>query len=350
VSLSSAVPDVRHSLGGLPLRASLTRGALIAAANWPLILIEFVALSLFQSALAVPALGGAFVVAVLAQADVAGLLSQGLRPALALVAAALVSSPVTLWAFLAAVGVVAVGGTVVLSVVQSASAAVLVEGERRAPESLHRPPLRWAALQQTHVYDPEALFAGIRRHGRRFVVLGVWGCVSYTLVGAAATGVGGLALMATGLDGWAGLWPLALTMVIALGVLAASVVNLVWTLVQVVVATEDCRLRVAVRRVRGFLLADARQVAGIYGVVLSVTLAATATSILATAGLALVAWVPVVGLVVVPLQIAAWLVRGLVFHYVDLSAWAAYQSQFRRWATPPEGASAGRGSHEHDQH
>ena len=54
----------------------------------------------------------------------------------------------------------------------------------------------------------------------------------------------------------------------------------------------------------------------------------------ATTGLALIAWVPLVGLAVVPLQLAAWLVRGVVFHYMDLTAWSAYQSQYRRYAEP----------------
>jgi len=35
---------------------------------------------------------------------------------------------------------------------------------------------------------------------------------------------------------------------------------------------------------------------------------------------------------VVPLQVAAWLVRGVVFHYMELGAWSAYQSQYRRYA------------------
>ena len=39
----------------------------------------------------------------------------------------------------------------------------------------------------------------------------------------------------------------------------------------------------------------------------------------------------VVGLAVVPLQGAAWLVRGLVFEYVDLTALAAYTAQYRRF-------------------
>jgi hypothetical protein len=56
--------------------------------------------------------------------------------------------------------------------------------------------------------------------------------------------------------------------------------------------------------------------------------------VLATTGLALVAWVPLVGLAVVPLQLAAWLIRGVVFHYMELTAWSAYQSQYRRYAEP----------------
>ena len=38
---------------------------------------------------------------------------------------------------------------------------------------------------------------------------------------------------------------------------------------------------------------------------------ATVASILATAGLGLIAFVPLAGLAVVPLQFAAWLLRGI---------------------------------------
>ena len=99
-------------------------------------------------------------------------------------------------------------------------------------------------------------------------------------------------------------------------------------------ATDDCRLSAAVARLRSFLFHVARQVLGIFGVIMALVLLATAASVLVTAGLALVAWVPFVGLAVVPLQLAAWLVRGVVFHYMDLSAWSAYQSQYRRYAEP----------------
>ena len=84
---------------------------------------------------------------------------------------------------------------------------------------------------------------------------------------------------------------------------------------------------------------------GIFAVVGVLFLLAAAGSLLVAAGLALVAWVPVVGLVVVPLQAAAWLVRGLLFQFMGLSALAAYQAQYRRFsaideatgATPSEG-------------
>jgi len=115
------------------------------------------------------------------------------------------------------------------------------------------------------------------------------------------------------------------------GVTAA---NLIFDLTRVVVVTDDCGVRVALRRVRAFLLEDARQVLGIFGAMGSILLVATAASITATAGLALVAWVPLAGLLFVPLQVAFWIVRGLLFEYMGLVTLSAYQTQYRRFATP----------------
>jgi uncharacterized membrane protein YhiD involved in acid resistance len=55
---------------------------------------------------------------------------------------------------------------------------------------------------------------------------------------------------------------------------------------------------------------------------------ATAASILATAGLGLIAFVPLVGLAVFPLQLAALLIRGLVFEYLGLTALGAYLAMY----------------------
>ena len=56
---------------------------------------------------------------------------------------------------------------------------------------------------------------------------------------------------------------------------------------------------------------------------------ATAASIVATAGLSLISFVPLLGLAVFPLQAVAWLVRGLVFQFLGLTATGAYLSLYR---------------------
>ena len=53
-------------------------------------------------------------------------------------------------------------------------------------------------------------------------------------------------------------------------------------------------------------------------------------SALAWSGLGLIAFVPLVGLAVVPLQIAALVVRGLAFAYIGLSAAGSYLTLYRR--------------------
>ena len=58
---------------------------------------------------------------------------------------------------------------------------------------------------------------------------------------------------------------------------------------------------------------------------------ATVASILATAGLGLIAFVPLVGLAVLPLQLAGWLLRGFVFQYLALTALGAYLTQYRHY-------------------
>jgi hypothetical protein len=59
---------------------------------------------------------------------------------------------------------------------------------------------------------------------------------------------------------------------------------------------------------------------------------ATVASILATAGLGLIAFVPLAGLAVLPLQFAAWLLRGFIFEYLALTALGAYLTQYRHYA------------------
>ena len=60
----------------LTLRAAITRGALISLANWQIVVIDFVVESLFNVAVAVPVVGGAFMVAVLLGVEVGSLLDD----------------------------------------------------------------------------------------------------------------------------------------------------------------------------------------------------------------------------------------------------------------------------------
>ena len=64
---------------------------------------------------------------------------------------------------------------------------------------------------------------------------------------------------------------------------------------------------------------------------------AATVSILATAGLGLIAFVPLVGLAVLPLQLAAWLLRGIVFEYLALAALGAYLSHYRWYQRGSDG-------------
>ena len=91
------------------LKLLLKRGALLAAANWPVIAIQFVAATTFQVLLAVPLIGAAILVAVLLGADLAELLRGSLREMFTTITSALLSEPVALVAFGAAFAVVLFG-------------------------------------------------------------------------------------------------------------------------------------------------------------------------------------------------------------------------------------------------
>jgi hypothetical protein len=97
-----------------------------------------------------------------------------------------------------------------------------------------------------------------------------------------------------------------------------------------VVAVEDVGVRAAMGRALRFVGASFREIAGIFGVVLLLAVIATIASIVAAAGLGLINLVPLLGLAVLPLQIAAWLVRGFVFQYLALTALGAYLTQYRQ--------------------
>ncbi len=315
------------------MRAALTRGACIAAANWPLVLFQFLVVATYRAAVAVPVVGGIFVAAVLVGGDMGGWLAEDLRAATGLVAASLAGRPEALVTFLVAVGLVAVGGATVVFLMQAGAGALLVDAESRA-DATQRGPFTTGLWRAAAVFSLAGLFAGMARFGGRFLRLGAWLCLAYAIVGLVTlSGVWALFLLMVG-GPWSALGSLGTVIALAATAVVLGAINLAYVLIQVIVVTEDVGLRRAVSRLAAFVRHDARQVAGVFGVVTALGALAWAASLLATAGLALIAWVPIVGLAVVPLQMAAWLVRGLVFDYMALAAWSAYQSQYRRFVDP----------------
>jgi hypothetical protein len=184
---------------------------------------------------------------------------------------------------------------------------------------------------------------GASRFARRAVTLALW-------LGAGYATVGGLyvAAVTLGLDSgsrwsWFGAWPAVVFIATLIGVVVLAIVTLAYDLLRVIVISDDCSVSTAVGRLRAFVFHDARLVVGVFAVICGVQIAAAIVSLLATAGLAIVGYAPLFSLVFVPLQAAAWVMRGLIFEALGLAALATCQTQYRRFreAHRPDGAGAG---------
>ena len=119
-----------------------------------------------------------------------------------------------------------------------------------------------------------------------------------------------------------------------------TLVDLLYLLAQMIVAADDIGPRAALRQVVRFVRSNLVELASVFGVVLLLVVLATIASILATAALGLISFVPLVGLAVFPLQLLAWLVRGLVFRYLGLTAFGAYLALYDRHRNRTAGSVA----------
>ena len=201
---------------------------------------------------------------------------------------------------------------------------------REAPSQFwRRPRRRLAALRRANITNIEPFLEGCRKFWRRYVKLGFCLLIVYAATGAVCLAfvVGGYGLHGNVavLLGW------TFAAVPALGALVVwiTLVNFLYLLTQMAIAVEDVGVRDGMRRVAQFIRASLREVAGIFGVVLLLVAITTLASVLATAGLGLIAVIPFVGLAMVPLQLGAWLLRGVVFEYLALTALGAYLTQYR---------------------
>jgi hypothetical protein len=315
----------------LTVKLLLKRGALVVGANWPTVAIQFAARTTFQALLVIPVVCAAVLVAVLLGGDVANLLQGGIREMLAAVANALMSEPVALTAFLVAFGVVLVGGSVFMFLVKGGTVTVLLAAEE-AVGPIEREPLHVETLRHASGFTLPRFTGGCTTLFRRYLVLGL------TLMLVYALSVGGyLAVLIYGyrsVEGRALLvgWTFAAAAGAILLVIWITAVNLVYLLLQLVVAVDDTSVGSAARIVGRFVRAEPRRLGGIFLVVFAMVVGATLVSALAWSAVALVAFVPLVGLVVIPLQLAGLLLRGLLFEYIGLTGLSAYLALYRRYA------------------
>lgn len=311
------------------LRSVLKRAAVITAACWPVVLIQFVSESIFKILLAVPVLAGAFLASILLGRNAADLATGDLRETATAVAATLLGQPAALVAFLIALVVVVFGGSALMFVIKGGTVSVLLAAESSA-----------ASLEKTSImevfrgamqFSVERFTGGAERLGRRFLTLGMLLIVVYTLLGGAYLAVvGGGYALAGGRALVLG-WTVIAAVCSGILVVAVTIVNLFYLLIQIVIAVEGRGVAASARRVLQFLHADIRDVAGVFLFVVCLVIVAMAASVFTTAAVGFIAYVPLAGLIVLPAQLGAWFLRSLVFQYLGLTALTSYVTLFRSY-------------------
>jgi hypothetical protein len=315
----------------LDLKHLLKRGALLAAANWPTVAIQFIAETTFTVLLAVPMIGAAILVAVMLGGDLADLLHGSLKEIFTTIAGTLMAVPVALVAFITAFSLVLFGGSLLLFLVKGGTVDVLIAAHKAAGP-IERQPLGFETLRGASRFSLEAFVEGCRRLFRPYLALGLALMAVY-----AVSFVGYLAFVAYGYraaDGRALVigWTLMAAMAAAILLAWFRVVNLLYIVMQVAMAVDGVGVFDGARSTARFIRSEFRELAGVFLVVVAMVIAATLTSALAWSGVGLIAFVPLVGIAVFPLQLLALLLRGLVFEYLGLTALGAYVTLYLGYA------------------
>lgn len=303
---------------------------MLAAANWPVVAIQFAAQTTFQVLLGVPIIGAAILVAVLLGGDLANLLQGSMRDIFATITDALMAEPFALAAFIVAFAIALVGGSVLMFLVKGGTVDVMLLANDRAGDIEHR-PVTLTTVSDAAAFSISGFHHGCVRLFRPYLRLGLSLMVVYALTAAAylAFIVYGYRAAGDGVlfVGW--------TMLAAMATLALflwiTAVNLVYLLLQIAIAAGHPTLADAARRIVRFARAEFRELSAVFLVVFVLVVAAWLASALAWSGVGLIAFVPLIGLAVFPLQIAALVMRGLIFEYIGVMAMGTYVSLFRRF-------------------
>jgi hypothetical protein len=301
-------------------RRALKRGALVAAANWPIVVIQASADALFKLVVAVPFVGGVVLVALIVGAEPRALLGLDVSDLAATILALLLARPLALTAFAAAMAVALIGASVFSFLLKGGTVALLVRAEQEAA-AVEEPPLQFEVVATGAVFTIERFVESARALFPRFLRLGFVLMAVYVLSGAA------FVLIAFGrASAVSWLVPVAGTVGFVAWITA---VNLLYLLSQIVMAAEGCGVGVAIRRAAGFVRRMPRTVAAVCLAILLLGLLATFASLVAATALGLIGFVPFVGLAMLPLQLLALVLRGLVLQYISLASVGAYSALYR---------------------
>jgi hypothetical protein len=313
----------------VPLKLLLKRGALLAAANWPAVAIQFVAETTFQALLAVPIVGAALLVAVLIGGDLGELLQGSPRDIAARIAGALASDPTALVSFGLAFSIALAAGSALMFLVKGGTLEVLLAAHEGAGD-IERRAITLESMTPAACFTLPRFIRGCTRLFRRYVVLGLALTVAQGISGAAY-----LAFLYYGYRAAEGLldvlgWTVIAAVAAAAVIMWITLVNCVYLLMQIAMAADNLGFVDACRAVGRFIRAEFSVLTRIFLIILGLVVGATLASALAWSGVGLIAFVPLVGLAVIPLQIAALIVRGLAFEYIGLAAAGAYLTLYRR--------------------
>jgi hypothetical protein len=301
------------------LKLSLKRGALVTAANWQVVLVQFVADTLFKTLVAVPVVGGLVLVALIVGGNPMELLRfDDLTQTISSMVGVLLAQPVALAAFAAAFGIIVTGGSIMMFAVKAGTVTVLLAGDRSAG-TIELPPLRLSALREANQTTLERFTTGVRTLFFRYLRLGILLTVIYAIIGAAYVLLVFGPSLPQALDN-----PLMVTLASLSVLVGITLVNFLYLLMQIVMAAENCGVLDAVPHVARLVRRRAKELSQILAAILALMLMATGVSILATTQLGLISFVPFIGLAALPLQVLAWLVRGVVFQFVGLTGVATY--------------------------
>ena len=301
----------------------------MTAANWQTVAIQFVAETTFQVLVAIPILGAAVLLSVVVGTDLSVLLQGGLRDIATRIAGTLTAEPVALLSFGVAFSITLGGASVLMFLVKGGVLDVLL-ASHEAAGAFETEPISIDTIEPAACFTLPRFIDGCTRLFRPYVRLGFALFLAY----AATAGVYVAFVVygyraASGVVGVVGLTMVAAVAAVIL-IVWITLVNFIYLLMQIAMAADHLGVGEAFRAVMSFVRAEFRVLAQIFLIILGLEIGATLVSALAWSGLGLIAFVPLVGLAVVPLQIAALVVRGLAFAYIGLSAAGSYLTLYRR--------------------